>query len=165
MTAITEFTAPTLRTLQARVLAALKPLEAEFGISFATDGGNYSPEKGMMKIAATVNAPDGSAVTQGEIDFKRYAVQVGLRVEDFSREFQTGTGKRFAITGMKPSASKFPVVAKELVSGKLYKFAAAVVIMALRREAPVVAVVAPPVSKAPAGPVAGSRSFEDRMFG
>lgn len=168
MTAITGMNLTTVRALQARMLAALKPLEAEFGITFGLEGASFLEARATMKLVATVNASDGSAVTSGEIEFKRYASRYGFAPSDFGREFRVlGSAKRYTIAGIKPSATRYPILGKD-TNDRVFKFPVTMVLAGLTQVAVAPAASLPPTTlKAPAASAApiGSRLFEDRLFG
>ena len=62
-------------------------------------------------------------------DFKLMATAFGLKADDLGRQFQS-RGWVYTITGLKPGAPKFPIIA-DRIDGKSFKFPASVVKNAL----------------------------------
>jgi hypothetical protein len=120
---ITSFNKQNLRALFAEVEKALAPLAEKHGLklerkhcSFRDDELPVAFKFITVKIDANGNAMDTRAK-----DFIKYASLYGLSEKDFLAEF-TSNGDRFRITGFKPKARKYPVLAENVRTGKTYKF-------------------------------------------
>lgn len=84
-----------------------------------------------FKLQTVTTDDDGEVVMPEAQDFKRHAVLFGLKPEDLGCEFTAPSGKRFRIAGAKPRNRKYPILAKCVVTGKIYKFPEDVVVQAL----------------------------------
>jgi hypothetical protein len=88
---------------------ALAEVAEKFGLTVTLRGGSFDPSVGTFSP---------------KIVFAEYAAMFLLEPEDFGREFTefpTG-GRTFKICGIKPRATKRPILATEVVSGKRYAF-------------------------------------------
>ena len=118
-----------VRALRDRLEAAL----AGFGddVQVTVGSATYSPNNATFKVELAAVGEDGEAVTKEAEDFQRYCRIYGLRPEDLNREFEYG-GTRYKLIGCKPRSTKFPLLAENVGSGKVYKLPAAVVQLALQ---------------------------------
>ena len=117
----------TVRTINAAIAEAIKPLEEQFGISFGAPSARYGENNMTVKIDVATVADDGSVLTKEAEDFKRCASMFGLKPEMLGRTFKRGELDEYEVTGLKPRSRKYPVLAKNLSNGKTYKFAAIIV--------------------------------------
>lgn len=84
-------------------------------------------EKGWYGDAASVKLgiakadADGRIVTQMESDFRLYAPLHGLEADDFGARFKS-RGSTYEITGWKPRNTKYPIIAKNVVTRDIFKF-------------------------------------------
>jgi hypothetical protein len=93
-------------------------------------------ETAIFKLECSPVRADGTVTDKSAEDFKRYALLMyGLEPSDLGREFSF-QGRRFKITGAKPRATKMPILAKDVGSGKVFKFAPATVKTFLQLTAP-----------------------------
>jgi hypothetical protein len=113
----------TCREISAKVQAALEEAFADTGITVKTGNGTFSPSKFTLKVDFTTMVGGKS---NEELEFGRYASRYGLSADDFGKQFSRG-GDTYTICGVKPRSSKYPILAKCLSNGKVYKFSADVV--------------------------------------
>ena len=91
----------------------------------------YDPTTGEIKVAVTFALGDEAAGQEAE--FGLFAKRLGLGAEDFGREFQfNGRGRTYTICGIKPRASKRPIVGRCKTDGREYVFPAEAVVRELR---------------------------------
>lgn len=100
--------------------AALAELGEKYGVKITAGSAKANGTNMEMKINCSEIASDGSIETKEAADFKLYAGIFGLSVDDLNKEIIYG-GKRYQITGAKPRSHKFPILAKNLGDGKIYK--------------------------------------------
>ena len=63
----------------------------------------------------------GDAVDPAETEFRQNAWKVGLSPDDWGRQFDYGPDT-FAVCGVKPRATKYPILGRNLSTNKVYKF-------------------------------------------
>lgn len=86
--------------------------------SFARDGSQC-----FFKVEFAAIGEGGVPETQEVTAFRRLAVAYGLEPDDFGRTFTSG-GTAYAICGLKPKATRFPILAKRVGDDKIFKFPA-----------------------------------------
>jgi len=127
-----RFDRDNLRTLRADLDAALKGVADKYGINLALGTGRFDPESVTWKLTGNV-VRNASVKTKEALDFERFAASWGLEKSDLGAEFSQGR-KSFVITGAKPSSHKYPILAKEIRTGKTYKFSPVLVKMYLGKK-------------------------------
>jgi hypothetical protein len=131
-TKIEQFTRQNLRAIYEDVEAALKPIAEKHGIKLERKSCTYRPDElpVAFKFITIEHDANGNTMDSRAKDFVRYASMYGLSKDDFLAEFRSGS-RLFRITGFKPKARKYPVLAEDVKTGKTYKFSAEKVKMAL----------------------------------
>jgi len=104
--------------------AALEAVAERHGLKLSFKAGSFDPA-GTYRPRVEFQAA-GLAASE----WAQWAPEFGLAVEDFGAIFTTG-GHSYAITGIKPSAYKRPILARELGGGKAFVFPAEAVKKAL----------------------------------
>jgi hypothetical protein len=112
---------PEVKALMKRLQAHLDLFEPD-NCQIALKGGTYSDNNISSRIVISVKGDDGEIVTKEAEDFKRYATTYGLKPEDLGERFQDFNQKEFEIVGCKPRSRKYPILVKEVRTGKLVKF-------------------------------------------
>ena len=92
---------------------------ASFGSGYAT-----------FKLNVSSVTADGNLVTKEAQDFKTYARLYDLKPEDLGRTFNQGRDV-YEIVGAKPRSRKYPILAKNVDTGTVYKFSADMVALKL----------------------------------
>lgn len=95
---------------------ALEEVAAELGINIEYRGGRYDPVAGTYKPRIEFKVAGAARNT-----FERDCYRIGLRPEHFGKVFRS-QGSDYEITGINLRARRYPVIAKQLSSGKSYKF-------------------------------------------
>lgn len=119
---INKFDKPTVKQISQEVIEKLSDVAANHGITIQLAGGSYDVTTATIKLKLTVlKTQDGTSAMEGE--FRQYAHLFGLRPEHYGMTFRYGPQQqRFQIVGLKVGASKRPIVAKDLNSGKNFVF-------------------------------------------
>lgn len=107
-----------------------KAIASERGLSVRYAGGNYGSSHATLKFEFSVIGGDGVVQDRMAEDWKRMAPMFGLKAEDLAKEFRTGQAT-YRIVGLKPGASKYPIVAERTSDGKRFKFPVETIRMAL----------------------------------
>jgi|SRR5262252_1161226 len=131
MSKIERFDKKNLGLLRADLDAALKTVAAKWGVNLSLGTGRFDPEVVNWKL--TGNVVTGNARTKEALEFERYADLFGLEASDLGAEFTQGR-KRFKIVGAKTSSRKYPILAKDVNTGKTYKFSGPIVRMYLGKQ-------------------------------
>ena len=130
---IKTFDRPAVRAVMDECEEALKAVADRHGLKLVRKScsylGNECPV--AFKLQTVVTDVSGEVVTSEAQDFKRCAVLFGLKPEDLGREFVSPQGKRFKICGAKPRNRKYPILAKCVTTGRVYKFPEDQVVRAL----------------------------------
>jgi hypothetical protein len=111
----------TVKTIAAKVEDAVRAIGEEHGVQIKYKGGNYTESSAVLKLEVA-EIRGGEAVTREAEDFRRYASLFGLRPEDLGREFKDWSGDAYKVVGAKPNSRKYPILVKNLTSGKTFKF-------------------------------------------
>jgi hypothetical protein len=120
---ITEFTRANVRSLMDEVEEVLKPLAEKHGLVLDRKGKSFYRDSvpAMFQFLVRVEDEDGNALDSKAQEFKKNATRVGLKADDLGREFQS-RGETFKVTGLNLRARKYPVLAENVRTGKVYKF-------------------------------------------
>ena len=116
---INNFGRPEHRFVSNRVLAALKDLEKELGLTFVADGGLVGQQSGMIKLTIQVN--DASATQAAKETFKHYARRYGINPDAFEKTF-ISKNTAYKVVGFAPSRPKYPVDCVRLGDNTPFKF-------------------------------------------
>lgn len=102
---------------------AVTELEQKYGLSITLKGIRYDYQSFTSTIDAVrvdVNTDDPDAVDRAR--FNRHVNSVpGVSEAHFGRQFDN-FGELFRIIGLKPKATKYPIIAEKLDNKKRYKF-------------------------------------------
>jgi len=133
MPKLERFDRQSLHAIGERIKALLEPLHAEFGCTVEVNGGTFEATYYKPRVTLTLEVAKGVAGNLEALDFKRMARLFGLEPEDLGKTF-TSHGHTYEICGLKYRSYKNPIIGKR-VDGKLFKFPAQTVLMALGRGA------------------------------
>lgn len=131
---INSFDKTACRLLAEEAEKALRAVAERHGLAFAYKGGNFSNTTFVLKGEFAVRSEGGEAQTREVADFRRYASMFGLQAEDFGKAFASN-GRSFKISGLRPSAPKYNLIATDLETGKAFKFVASVIAAKLHPKA------------------------------
>jgi len=135
---IGSFTKDNLKNVvRPAIQAALDKVGAEYGMKIAL--GNIS--FGQFEFKASVKTTIESSAAKEEAknkeirEFNEYASYLGFKSSVLGCEFTSlMSGGRFRIVGVKMSSRKYPILAKRLEDGKVYKFSATFIKSILEEE-------------------------------
>ncbi len=102
-------------------------LEAHFesfdfnGVKLSLGSGRFSDQIVTFKLDCAMPNKDGTATSPTIEDFKRYCHRYNLTADDLGKEFSNGADT-FTIEGCKPRSTKYPILGKNVRTGKVYKF-------------------------------------------
>lgn len=119
---ITNFGRAEHRLLSAAIEKAIQQVAADHGVTLKAEGGQYGTVKGMIRIAVEVETKAGE-MTHAEKEYRNYAHWLGLDPNGFGKTVIVD-GKPFKVSGLKPSAPKFNVLAVCARTGKTFKLMA-----------------------------------------
>lgn len=91
-----------------------------------------SPSGGATFKVEFVPIVNGTAKDKTVLDFERQAIVFGLEASDLGRTF-IDHGIQYRVMGLVPRSYKFPILCKNLINGKTFKFSASTVKFALGR--------------------------------
>lgn len=118
-----QMTKDQLRLLRSELDAVLPEIAAKLGMSIKVGNGSYDATSGTLKVEAAMINDSGVVLTKEARHFKLYATSYGLEADDLNKTFITTHGA-FQITGLSLRSSKFPVLVKEVSTGREYKYSA-----------------------------------------
>lgn len=119
---INSFNRESCRIVSDKVEAALQAVANEFGVQIKTKGGTYASDGTSFNLKLEMSViVDGKAVSPAVSDFNRYkdVLEFGF---DLGEQFVSYDGVAYVVSGYKPRAQKYPVLAKSMANGKTYKF-------------------------------------------
>lgn len=124
------------RAISRDIENALRDVAEKHGVTIKAGGGRFTAETFDLKLNIVAKATDGSVQTKEALAWNKLAAAYGFKAEDLGRKFYTN-GETYVVTGLKPNAKKFPVLARKQSNGVMYKFAAHSVKAALETAAKV----------------------------
>lgn len=113
---ITKFDKSNLKVVRALANAALTEALAEHGLTATIGNITYSDADFNCKLTVSCGSDEDAA----KREFEKNAFRFGLTADDYGRDFNFN-GKMFKLIGIKPKASKYPLVGLGS-DGKRYKF-------------------------------------------
>jgi len=118
-----------IRTMREDINEALKAVAEKHGCTISAGSASYSDSSFNLKLEVVENSTDGSVVTKAMIDWNENAKFLGLDESLLGKTVMI-QGKPLEIVGLKPRASKYPVLGKDARDGKTYKLPVDLVINA-----------------------------------
>lgn len=112
MKKIQSFDKQTCRVLRDEIDAALKTIADKYSISLSIGNISFNAETFRTRLEAKV----ADAAPKPIVDFSD-----AFGYPPIGTEF-TAQGRKFKVTGHKPSRPKYPIVGTEISTGKAYKF-------------------------------------------
>jgi hypothetical protein len=115
MKAPKEFTKKTCREFGDQIQNQIQIPE---GVEMESAGGTFDGKTFTMKLKFTLT--DCARQSTEELMYNSFRHAAGLPEWGFS--FRTFDGEEFVMTDYKPRSPKFPIIARNVVTGKLFKF-------------------------------------------
>lgn len=100
---------------------AMKQLEEKYGVRISLGKLTYDSNSAGGKLTILDIGDGGDVFSKERDDFIKHAIIYGLKSEWIDGKFKHN-GKSFEISGLKTRNSKLPVLAKNVKTGKVYKF-------------------------------------------
>ena len=88
-----------------------------------------------FKFVVPERTEDGEAIDPKETEFRKCARRFGLEPDDYGKMFRTFNGV-YRVCGIKPKARKYPVLGRDINTGKSYTFPADSVKRGLATQSP-----------------------------
>ena len=116
---MTDITKIEIQSIREKAVALL---QNELGQDYlvSCSGARYG-YVGSIKLEITKANDDGKIMSKMEQDFRYHAKFEGLEADDFGAVFTTIDGDQYKIVGFKPRSPKYPIIARNIASGKNYK--------------------------------------------
>ena len=112
------------KKLRTELEKILEPFGKKFGIDVKTGSGSFSETSFTLKVEMATISADGKVQNKEAEAFKTNAFVYGLKPEHLNTTFKTWTGEKFEIVGLATRSRKYPILAKNLDNGKVFKFPA-----------------------------------------
>lgn len=109
-----------LNLLRGKMSAALQAVATEFGLKIEVGSCRFNLNSAEFKVEVSTISSDGTVNSREAVAFQRNASFFGLEPTDLGRTFRSG-GETYTITGLRPNAPRFPVLA-ERADGRSFKF-------------------------------------------
>ena len=113
---------PKIRDMRPAIEAALKGVEAQFGVKVQVGKASYTPNNVVFKIEFA-ELVDGQAVSRDVEDFKQMATLYGLKPDDLGKPFMF-RNEGYTVCGLAPKRRKAPILGKRGHDGKVFCFPA-----------------------------------------
>ena len=123
MTKIERFSRSSAGDIRDQINAALAPVAKDLGIQLEVGNVVLGGSNATFRVEAAVLNDAGVAQTQEVRSFELYGEMYGLEKEDFGGTF-THRGDTFELCGLNMKAPKYPIQAKRLRDGRVYRFVA-----------------------------------------
>ena len=122
---IKTFESQNVRTIMDECEEALTAIAVKHGLTLDRKGRTYRRDSLPVMFQFLIKELDtnGNAMDSKAKDFMKHAGLYGLSEKDFLAVFRSN-GELFRVTGFKPRARKYPVLAESVLTGKTYKFSA-----------------------------------------
>ena len=114
---------------------AVQMVAEKYGIKIVRKAGSYSRANYTLKLECSIKDAEGLPITREVEAFKINASKFGLDSSDLGAKFSFHN-EIFILTGLATGSWKFPILAKNAITQKPFKFPAAVVQAALGKIGP-----------------------------
>lgn len=113
----------TIKSIRKDIDKELETVAEKYGIHLELGNIRYDDNSFKAKLnGVEVNGDPTDKDAKFKAEFAKHAQRFGFAPSDFNKEFKRGD-KVFQIKSFKPRAHKYPVLAEEKNTGKMYKFA------------------------------------------
>lgn len=120
-----EFTRTNLKEIREEIVSVLEVVAENHDINFNLGNITFTPEKFTVKLTAiSTKAADGSVLTeqaQAYLDIQKFKESIGQPIKNLGDIF-IFQGEEFEIIGWKSRARKYPLIGKNVKTGKRFTF-------------------------------------------
>ena len=116
------FNGGTVKALRDSMQNALAEFEQKFDVKVHVSHARYTATSINFKVEVA-NIVDGQVKDQETVDFENRCLIYGFKPEDLGSRF-TSQGETYSITGLSRRAHKYPILCKQIRTGKTFKFPA-----------------------------------------
>lgn len=117
---IRTISSATIKQINERIHEAVSETMRELGIDAQTKGMRYSNNvTGQLTLELAVIGENGESAEQ--VNFNQTAMMFGLKSSDYERRFRYA-GQAYQLVGLKPRSPKYPIIGRDIYSGKTFKF-------------------------------------------
>jgi len=124
--AISSLDRASVRQIADDIEIALAKVAKRYGVKIEVGNSSFSPTNCTTKINISTVAKNGTVMTKEATDFNRYASSFGINGYKLGDTFEFRY-ETYKITGLKPRSRKYPLLAENVNTGKVYKFPASVI--------------------------------------
>lgn len=114
------FNGGTVEVLRDSMQSALAEFEQKFDVKVDVGNARYNASSINFKVEVA-NIVDGQVRDQETVDFENLCWKCGFKPEDLGREF-ISRGETYAIKGLSRRAHRYPILCKQIRTGKNFKF-------------------------------------------
>ena len=122
------------KELNYAIKGAVENVASKHGMTVQVGSVKFGSDNLTAKIVMSRVNAKGEVLTPMRNAFMSRAYLFGLKASDFGRTFTDNQGKSYKITGLKPQAKVYPILAVCTSDGKTYKFPASIVKLYLTDE-------------------------------
>lgn len=131
MAKITGFSKPNLNVIRADIDRALAAVGAKHGIGLKIGNIRFTNDTFSTKLEAVVltadTATEDVTFAKYAADYKRYAPLYGYPIALLNSGQVTHAGKSYTILGYNSRGKRYPIIARNVADGKIYKLPEAAV--------------------------------------
>lgn len=124
-----------LRLIAADIEKAIQSVGAQHNVKLTRGHATYSDNNFTLKVEGAVITEHGEVMTREKQSFLDFATSFGLKPEDLGRVF-IYQGVSYKISGLKPRATRYPIVVYNTRTGKGFKFPSETVVRSLKNKNP-----------------------------
>jgi hypothetical protein len=118
---LTKITPKTLTAISADIKLALEAIAVKHGVALAMGRGRYTHTQGTLKVEVSLLGSDGKGVDKYAEAFTQLADLYGFKASELGTQFKFGNNT-FQIIGLNTKAKAYPILAKNVATGKGFKF-------------------------------------------
>lgn len=111
------------KDIHAEIDEAVAAVARKHGLSAKKHGGRYTSSSWSARIELVELTEPGAETPEAQ-DYLKKAELYGLKADWLGKSFIGSKGRSFRIVGLKPKASKYPVLGEDQSTGRRFKFGA-----------------------------------------
>jgi hypothetical protein len=120
--AITTITRPELANIRGRLQDIAAELARATGLAVKVGNCRFNESNAKFELEFAVVAETGIAMTKEARSFILNAALLGMSPDDLGKKFTTSQGNRYEFVGFNSKARTMPMIAREISTGKSFKF-------------------------------------------